>query len=528
MVERIQSGSSAEVALLVFDTPDSPARYAPPGGLEGRAHRLFRRIRRSIEPPPRRPDAFAAADLAPLVAGVERLEVVPERGEVSDRFRDADVAAIRARDLDVLVRVGFRTLAGDILRAARHGVWSYQHGDNRRLRGGPPGFWESMEGWPETGITLQRLTESIDHGPVLARATSSTNATSVEDNNNANYLKSAMLLPRELEALHRKGPERYFADALAREPHPVFYSNRFFGVPSKRASLGLLARRLAQRIRGTLVERLTRDQWILLARFDDGFAGEFWRYRRIEPPRDRFWADPFPIERGGRYYVFFEELPFATGKGYISAMELLPDGSHGTPVRVLEEKHHLSYPFLLETGGELYMIPESKGGRCIPLYRCVEFPARWEKVMDLMDEVSAVDATVHFHEGRWWLMASVVEVEGAPASDELFVFHAERFPTREWTPHPMNPVVSDARRARPGGALFVHEGRLYRPSQDCGPRYGWGINLNLVERLTPEEYAERPVTRGEPGWAGDVACVHTFNRAGRLHVIDALVRRSRF
>ncbi len=43
---------------------------------------------------------------------------------------------------DVLIRCGKGILRGDILYAARHGILSFHHADNRINRGGPPGFWE--------------------------------------------------------------------------------------------------------------------------------------------------------------------------------------------------------------------------------------------------------------------------------------------------------------------------------------------------------------------------------------------------
>ena len=58
-----------------------------------------------------------------------------------------------------------KELRGEI---ARHGVWSYHHGDNRFYRGGPPGFWEVMEDQPvieyylRTGSTLpMRVSDTV-------------------------------------------------------------------------------------------------------------------------------------------------------------------------------------------------------------------------------------------------------------------------------------------------------------------------------------------------------------------------------
>jgi len=50
----------------------------------------------------------------------------------------------------------------------------------------------------------------------------------------------------------------------------------------------------------------------------------------MEPPKGRFWADPFPIERDGKYFIFFEEFLYETMKAHISVIEMDSDG-HWTP-----------------------------------------------------------------------------------------------------------------------------------------------------------------------------------------------------
>jgi folate-dependent phosphoribosylglycinamide formyltransferase PurN len=72
---------------------------------------------------------------------------------------------------DVLLLVGgLGIVRAPILGVAPHGVLSYHHGDMRRYRGQPPGFWELYNGETEIGVTVQRLSAGIDCGePILER-----------------------------------------------------------------------------------------------------------------------------------------------------------------------------------------------------------------------------------------------------------------------------------------------------------------------------------------------------------------------
>ncbi len=538
MLERIASDGHADIALLVVDGSPPGAggtpllqrlKKDPIQALDGVAQRLLTlAIDHVGQAQPSWPDVFEHVDLANTFGKVPRLDVLPRRTQWSDRLEDRDVEAIKAADLDVLVRLGFRILRGGILQAARSGIWSFHHGDNDVNRGGPPGYWESMTDWTVTGCTLQILSEDLDNGLVLDKTWAQTIHGSVEDNNRSTYAKSASMLPRALARLQRLGHDAFIAQSQAARPHPQWYSNRLYRAPETRELARLLAHRIARRFKRVVRARFGFDQWVLLVHVSEAMSLSFWRYKRLVPPKDRFWADPFLWAAPGKTWVFYEELMYGTGRGHIAVAELTPEGQMVDARPAVVEAHHLSYPFVFGHKSEVYMVPEARADRCIPIYRCVEMPDRWERLGNLMDDVEAVDATLHFEQGRWWLFVNMVENEGGSSSDELFLFHREDLLTGEWTPHPMNPIVSDVRQSRPAGKIFRHEGRLYRPSQDCGQRYGYGLNLCCIETLTPDTYKETVVSRATPSWARDLRAIHTFNKLGRLHIADAQIRRSRW
>jgi len=528
MLERIQSSSYAQLALVIRNgTPPDPPRSLVHKAARSFSHIgyiAFQRIEPILQQLPF--DPFTPKNIADLRTAAEFVTVEPIRTRFSDRFPDDATAMIREKHIDVLVRLGFRILRGDILTAARYGVWSYHHGDSRINRGVPAGFWETMEGWPTTGSVLQILTEDLDGGQVLYRSHSPTDPVFVHRNKANYYWKSLSFLPRMLEELHRDGEEAFFRNVRTKNEHPQFYDRRLYSVPSNLTLTRLLVAHYASYIGKRLRALVSFEQWILLYSFRErGIESSFWRFRKLIPPKDRFWADPFVVFRNGRHHLFVEEFPYSADKGHIAHMTLGSDGTLSAPSRVLERSYHLSYPFIFEYEGEMYMIPETSANRTVELYRATEFPLGWEFVRNLMEDVAVVDATLLEHGGRWWMFANSREHDGASRLDELFLFYADSPLATSWLSHPMNPVVSDVRSARPAGKIFSHHGNLYRPSQNSEIRYGHGMKINQIVTLTDEVYEERCVQDIKPLWDNALLATHTLNSEAGLTVIDASLRR---
>jgi len=145
-----------------------------------------------------------------------------------------------------------------------------------------------------------------------------------------------------------------------------------------------------------------------------------------------------------------------------------------------------------------------------------------------MDNVYAVDATPLQYRDKWWLFANLADNATEATSDELFLFYSDSLLRGPWTPHPRNPIVSDVRRSRPAGPVMVRDGALFRPSQDCSIRYGYGIRINQITTLTEESYAETEVEALWTTWDRKIIATHTLSHVGSLTVADALQPRLRF
>ncbi len=248
-------------------------------------------------------------------------------------------------------------------------------------------------------------------------------------------------------------------------------------------------------------------------------GGPAWQV--LPDPGLSFYADPFPVRWNGRTFLFIEELEHRIGKGVISALEFGPDGPVGQPVRVLEEPWHLSYPFVIDHAGSLYMVPEASSSGAVRLYRCVAFPHRWEPVATLLEGTEASDCTIFRHEGRFWMMSVTREGLGG-YSDTLAIHYADDL-FGPWFEHARSPALLDVGGARPGGRVVARNGRLWRPVQDCSAGYGRMLALAEIERLDTEDFTQtiRAMVTPGPLWPG--RRLHTLNRVDRLECIDGAI-----
>jgi hypothetical protein len=469
-----------------------------------------------------KPDAFEKVDIAPLLSNIPVVGVKPIQKKFSDEFLPEDSAAIAEYRVDVALRFGFRILKGAILRVPKYGVWSYHHGDNTKYRGGPPGFWEVMEGEPTTGAILQVLSEELDNGRVIYRACAETDPFSVRRNANRYYWQTVTFVLRKLSDVYYSGPAGL---ENASEPDWNIYSRPLYKAPTNGPMLRLLGRLASRYLAAKIAHCLYYRQWFLAYKIGNAAAvdGTFYKFKRLIPPKDRFWADPFAVEKDGRYYIFFEELLYQTGKGHLAVMEVDRKGIVNGPQKILERPHHLSYPFVFSWNGDLYMVPESGRARVVELYRCTSFPDKWELEAVLLSGMHAVDTTLAEIHGRWWMFTSI-QVEGSKDLYELHLFHAPS-PLGPWEPHQRNPIRPDAHSSRPAGAVMKRNGVYYRIAQE-GP--GHGMLIYKIERLDEVSYAETEVGRIRPDWAENLLGTHTLNSSGGLTVIDGLLKRRRY
>jgi len=535
IVEDIKSSNFARIELLIVSkTPvdNPPTRKVP----HSRAARFLRRIadpklrshllydlyRRFDARKKPVDDPLARVDCRNLLSGIEALDVEPIGKKFIQRFPADSVETIRSKDLDVLLRFGFRILHGDILRATRYGVWSYHHGDNQFYRGGPAHFWELQEGSPLSGVILQVLNEELDGGIVLCKSLFATERTlSVSRNRFAPYWGSSDMVIRKLNELHRFGWDHLLERSVPSTPYQGKRSP--YRSPANGDMIAWLGPILLKKAISYPFRRKTMQHWRIATRVrgkplsdfdsDTDYSG----FRWIDSPKGHFWADPFAIDYQGENWIFFEDYSYEKKRAEIACSELSPKGELGPSVPCLvHASEHYSYPHIFRAGSEIFMIPESRSSNSVDLFRCQQFPDKWVRETTLLHG-KFVDTTIWEHEGLWWLMTT--SAEPSAGSGCLLLFYSTSL-TGEWHFHPANPISTDIRKSRGAGRVFWSRNRLIRPSQNGTPSYGFAVEFNEITELSRERYSERHLRSITPEHWGGLSGVHTYNSIDNIELID--------
>jgi hypothetical protein len=536
VIDHIQKSNFAKIELLVIHTPANaePVRPSRPkwrvlGDIlsdpKRRKHlgfAIYNRLDQKYFFGANHP--LEEIDCTDKLLGIESLKITPIVKGFVHRFAPSDIEEIRKRDLDVILRFGFNILRGDVLTAARYGVWSYHHGDNEFYRGGPAHFWELYERSKLSGVILQVLTEELDAGLVLAKALFSTAQGSISTTQNrfTPTWGAVHLIIQKLYDLHNYGWEHLERHTIPNKPYQG--KRKIYRTPTNWELLRWLVPTLTVKSarRGTRV--FTGEKIVLwriaLRRGSHQLlhqAGPRDRsgFRWLTAPKGHFHADPFLLEDQGHTWLFFEDYIYSEAKGAIVCREVFSSGELGEIRTVLRRPYHLSYPLVFKHDGSYYLIPESASHRTVELYRATSFPYQWSLVKVLF-RGKAVDTTVYIDGNTFWFFTTLK----APAGDGmcLCLFYSDRI-DGEWHWHPANPISMDVRDARSGGRVFQRDGKLIRISQDCSGGYGSSFSFREIVMLSKTEYRENLMQTVEP-WSKSFWGTHTYDHCSSLEVID--------
>ncbi len=446
----------------------------------------------------------------------------PQRKNFVDLFSLEDSNLIKGYNLDIILRHEFGIIRGEILNAAKYGVWSFHHGDNSINRGGPPGFWEIMLKEQYVGVTLQKLTPELDGGLVIDKAYFNLHWSFVKTRNLA-FEASVSLLLKSINQLKNNNLN------LKRSPiyfNPLYKSpNMYFGLKYLGHFYYRLFRKILEKTSSFLFG--TRFEcWTLFLGKGEFLNSTLFRLKPIKSPRNEFWADPFLFRKNGAEYVFFENYSYKKKIGKISCGKII-EGKVTEVIDVLNLNYHLSFPFVIEEEGEIFLIPETSENARLEVYKCVQFPSQWQLYSTAFEGELVAD-TVYYKDkqgGRWLFMNKKV-APGTTLENELFIYKIDSLELKKIQPHSQNPVIIDSRVARNAGAIFEFNNEIYRPSQrNIEGVYGRALSINKIQKLTVDEYKETNELVVEPNFHKGLSAMHHMHQISGMFVFDAAYRR---
>jgi hypothetical protein len=525
-IEKIKDSEYSRIALIVMNEKNERK--------SGRGSFIFRLHQKIDQLIFLRKHSYSLIkDICELVKDVPSIQVNSTKPDGFECFSTDDINEIRKYNLDIIIKIRYGLIKGDILEIPSYGVWSYSMTNFNSEKEDTTGYYEIVRKNPVTASELAIIKDERKKKTIITRVFESTCSYSISLNRDKLFQRASLFIPRLINGTYLHGSdylkkleEKYDqgnADIIEQLPAPSFFPSIFNLVSSKLIFLHQIFKKL------TFTDPFS---WTLLFKIgaeNDFLNNSYESFERLKPSKDKFWADPFVVSKGGKYYVFVEEFIYRGNKGHISVLELDKDGQLLNVQKIIEKPYHMSYPFIFDIDNNFYMIPETGGNRSIGLYKCTEFPGKWAFIKNIMDNINAVDSTLFYHNNKWWLFTVIDKIDSVlSVSPELYLFYADDFLSENWTSHPQNPVVSDVRSARSAGKIFIKEGKIYRPSQDCSGRYGNSFDINEILTLTVTEYKEKKVIKVKPDWDTSLKGTHTFNFDGDFTIIDAYSFRKRF
>lgn len=246
-------------------------------------------------------------------------------------------------------------------------------------------------------------------------------------------------------------------------------------------------------------------------------------YKDVTDVKAIFLADPFVIKNNNIWYMFFEIYKNEPRKGVIGLATSVDGIKWNYEKVVLEEEFHLSYPYMFEDNGKIYMMPETGESGYIKIYEAINFPYEWTCASNIV-RGDYWDSSIFKYDEKWWIFSK----SRIPKKNSLSLFYSENLMSG-WREHKQSPLITENPRiSRPGGRVLVDEGKIIRLAQDHSEYYGKRVFGFEILKLTINEYEEREIgviiknSNNKKSWNKDG--MHTLeinkNKKGYLLISD--------
>lgn len=207
-------------------------------------------------------------------------------------------------------------------------------------------------------------------------------------------------------------------------------------------------------------------------------------------------ADPFLFVYHNRLFLFYERKQLHT-PGSIMMVSTSDLQHWSKPVEVLREDFHLSFPWVFEREGHVYMLPEAGGSRSVRMYEAKDDGlAEFSYCATILTEPEEAPITMHygdsciFEKDQVFYLFTQLQYQDHINTLELYTSDHLMGPYRS---HVMSPVQHSQQLGRNAGCILSLGGKIYRFSQDCTAFYGDNVHVSQIDTLSSTDYREHLV-----------------------------------
>ncbi|RBN49503.1 glucosamine inositolphosphorylceramide transferase family protein [Flavobacterium psychrolimnae] len=265
------------------------------------------------------------------------------------------------------------------------------------------------------------------------------------------------------------------------------------------------------------------DCWTLNIGEGEFIQADLSKITSIDMPKDVFWADPFLYKYNNKHFVFFENLPYKNMVGKISVGEIkkMKNGNFSLENvnDIFTKDYHLSYPCIFNEDNEIFMIPETGGNKRLEIYKCVQFPDKWELFSTAFEGEKIADATYFKDKNnqKWLFLNKGVD---------LYIYQIDSLKLEKIDSHRQNPVSMDCRKSRNAGPIFQQNDSYVRPNQvNTFGIYGRALRLSKIINLDLNNYEEEELTVVEPDFRKNVIGIHHLHQLENMFVFDSCYKK---
>ena len=231
-------------------------------------------------------------------------------------------------------------------------------------------------------------------------------------------------------------------------------------------------------------------------------------------------ADPFGFQIKDKKFIIFEEYSQILKRGRIAVAEIKNDSLINKKI-ILDNKKHLSYPFIFIENDEIFVICESYKSNKLDLYKIDKTNLSLQKIREIFTNLEAIDPSILKFNNKYWLFYSKKE----KAEEELYLAYANSL-HENFIQHPKNPIKSCKASSRSAGTPFIIDNQIYRPAQNCQKFYGEKITINKINILNENDFIEEICYEIlPPDSLTNIIGIHTISNFGDLTLIDCLKKK---